>query len=492
MKRLEQRWGAVLIAALVIVGCDTRTSSDSVPDTVTQVIHDTVHIPSDTSDGWTAPQAPVTLPVLDAVFIDSAFIATLRSRLTLTDAEIDSLRHLSRAETARLREDYTGEYAGTTSAAAALARERITLAIGPQRTEQLFALVNDYWSGGDLRQSDTAAMPGDTSTASGANVPGVAARRPNSVPTDTRIVINAPAYRMDLYKDGELLRSYTIGIGYPEFPIPTGQRTARQIIFNPSWTPPDEPWVERSKVGKAVKPGSAKNPLGIAKVPIGLPSLIHAGKSASQLGGFASHGCAGLTDEQMREFSKLLAAMGGTTLTDSMIDAFRKKPTVEQVITLQNPVPVELRYETIVTGDGVLHIYRDVYGYNTNSQQELQRTLASYDLTPDQLSADERSKIDTALERMSLRPNGKRDTSLAASTGGEATRTDSTGRNSRNQKNPVVTKRVKGQKEMLVEIAALNGKGYPDPVEQKKYPATPSPALLRPLAPELLERRYMA
>jgi hypothetical protein len=297
---------------------------------------------------------------------------------------------------------------------------------------------------------------------------------------------------MDLFRDGVLIRSYTIGIGYPEFPIPTGQRTARQIIFNPTWTPPDEPWVERSKVGKPVKPGSGKNPLGIAKVPIGLPSLIHAGKSASQLGGFASHGCAGLTDEQMRDFSKVLAAMGGTTLTDSMIDAYRKKPSVEQVITLQKPVPVELRYETIVAGDGVIHIYRDVYGYNTNSQQALQQTLASYDLTPDQLSADERTKIDTALERMSLRPDGKRDTSLATATGGEAPRTDSTVGDSRISKKPVVTKRVKGAKEISVDIAALKGKGYPEPVDQKKYPAIPSPALLRPIAPELLERRDMA
>jgi hypothetical protein len=56
----------------------------------------------------------------------------------------------------------------------------------------------------------------------------------------------------------------------------------------------------------------------------------------------------------------------------------------------------------------------------------------------------------------------------------------------------VVTTRVKGEKEIIVAIAALKGKGYPDPIEEKKYPATPSPALLRPLAPELLERRYMA
>ena len=46
--------------------------------------------------------------------------------------------------------------------------------------------------------------------------------RPNAVPTDTRIVINAPAYRMDIFRDGKLEKSYKVGIGYPEFPLPRG------------------------------------------------------------------------------------------------------------------------------------------------------------------------------------------------------------------------------------------------------------------------------
>ncbi|MGH9769268.1 MAG: L,D-transpeptidase, partial [Blastocatellia bacterium] len=108
---------------------------------------------------------------------------------------------------------------------------------------------------------------------------------PNAVPNDTRIVINAPAYRLDLFENGKLIKSYQIGIGYPEFPLPTGMRTANAIIFNPTWTPPDEPWVEsprsKVKVGQKVPAGSKLNPLGPVKIPIGLPSLIHGGKSSA-------------------------------------------------------------------------------------------------------------------------------------------------------------------------------------------------------------------
>jgi hypothetical protein len=52
---------------------------------------------------------------------------------------------------------------------------------------------------------------------------------------------------MDLFQDGSLVKSYKVGIGYPEFPLPQGLRKAQQIIFNPTWTPPDSPWVAKMK-----------------------------------------------------------------------------------------------------------------------------------------------------------------------------------------------------------------------------------------------------
>ena len=140
---------------------------------------------------------------------------------------------------------------------------------------------------------------------------------PNAVPTDTRVVVNIPAFRMDLFQDGSLVKSYQVGIGYPDFPLPQGLRKASTIIFNPTWTPPDEPWVEGSKkvkVGQKVEAGSPLNPLGPIKIPIGLPSLIHGGKSPAKLGTFASHGCVGLTNPQVQDFSVVLAGLAWIAL----------------------------------------------------------------------------------------------------------------------------------------------------------------------------------
>src|SRR6266480_3336671 len=84
---------------------------------------------------------------------------------------------------------------------------------------------------------------------------------PNAVPRDTRVVVNIPAFRLDVFHDGTLINSYRIGIGYPQFPLPTGFRKAQLIIFNPTWTPPDSPWVEAMNAtpGETVSAGSKHN-----------------------------------------------------------------------------------------------------------------------------------------------------------------------------------------------------------------------------------------
>lgn len=279
-------------------------------------------------------------------------------------------------------------------------------------------------------------------------------------PSDTRVVVNTPAYRMDVFKDGKLIKSYKIGIGYPEFPLPTGMRRATTIIFNPAWTPPDEPWVEASgkhKVGEKVEAGGKSNPLGVIKIPIGLPSLIHGGKSPSMLGQFASHGCVGLTDKQIKDFAKSLADLGGVELTDQEIAQKLKTPSKTEDLKLRAPTSVELRYETIVAEDGKLHIYRDVYERGSNTEENLRRALMAYGVTIDQLSQDERAQVQHALEEMSRGPGGK--------PGGDSGAEQEDQQKQRNIERGKVTRTIKGRKVAVIKIAALAGKGYPAPVE---------------------------
>ncbi|HEY6046079.1 MAG TPA: L,D-transpeptidase family protein [Pyrinomonadaceae bacterium] len=387
---------------------------------------------------------PITLPVLDAFFADNAFAETLKTRLKLSDDEVTKLKELARSETAKLDESAM-DSAERNAHAKVEAKEKIASVIGAEKSDQLAALVNELWRGEDA--SDKTA--------------GGGAAKMNEVPKDTRVIVNAPAYRMDVFDGGRLVKSYKIAIGYPEFPLPTGLRKARTIIFNPTWTPPDEPWVAKMKgvsAGQKVEAGSRLNPLGPIKIPIGGPSLIHGGKPVAKLGKFGSHGCVGLTTPQIREFSKQLAGLAGMSLTDAQIAEFARAKTDTKEVKLKEPVPVELRYETLVVESGSLHIYRDVYDQNTNTEESLRAVLEAYGIKMEDLTADERAQVLDALAKMS----GKSTASSNTPSPGPSASPEAKGARAA-AKVTKQTRTAQNQDEIVIPIAALQGKGYPAP-----------------------------
>jgi len=150
------------------------------------------------------------------------------------------------------------------------------------------------------------------------------------------------------------------------------------------------------------------NPLGVLKIPIGSPSLIHGGKTPAKLGNFASHGCVGLTDPPAQDFAKLLARVAGAELTDSEIAAFKRARTEEKPVNLNTAIPVELRYETIVVEDGQLHIYRDVYDRDKNTEENLRAVLQAHGVTLENLTEQERTRTLEALKQMARDAKGGR------------------------------------------------------------------------------------
>ncbi|MGI8898627.1 MAG: L,D-transpeptidase [Pyrinomonadaceae bacterium] len=457
MKRNNKLTRLALGLALALSGaaCGTQPPSNSNSDagrtTPSPSSSPTVVAATDVS------AVPVTLPVLDAFFAsDETFTTELKTKLSLTDDQIAQLRAVAREETSKLRETETGDHSGTTEAARELSANRLKEIVGADKGSQLAAFVSERWrTGGDDLNTKTTA--GTESVASS----------PNAVPTDTRIVVNAPAYRMDVFEAGRLVKSYKVGIGYPEFPLPTGLRKAKAIIFNPTWTPPDEPWVEspssKVKVGKKVEAGSKLNPLGLLKIPIGLPSLIHGGKSPAKLGTFASHGCVGLTDALAQDFAKVLAQLAGHKLSDADIITYKKNRSETKQVTLTEPVPVELRYETIVAEDGKLHIYRDVYDRNTNTEENLRMVLEANGVKLEDLTEEERAQVLEALKEMSRDAKGRldQDAVTADTTTASPSASPVSSPKAGAQKSARITRNFKGKKEIVIEIAALKGKGYP-------------------------------
>ena len=435
------------VLILTFAVCFTSSCMSAPPNPNTANIN-TAPSPSPIASPVQATQgsAQVTLPLLDALLTDEKFVGRLKTNLKLTDEQIDSLKRVSNEAIGRLRETNAEDSENITSDnARSRASEQLNKILGEQKARELASFANDYWSKGDQ---------GDQSEPSGKGSAAEMLKGPNAVPTDTRVVVNIPAFRMDLFQDGSLIKSYKVGIGYPEFPLPQGLRKAQTIIFNPTWTPPDSPWVATMKnvtPGETVEAGSKLNPLGPIKIPIGLPSLIHGGKSPARIGKFASHGCVGLTTPQIKDFAMLLSKASNTNISQQTMNSYLEDKDRTQTVKLEHTVPVELRYETIVVEDGKLHIYKDVYAQDTNTEENLRNVLAANGVKFEDLSEQQRTEALNAVNAMSTNP-----TAAASPT---AEPSPSPGKKAAKTKKP-----AKPQNEIVIDLGSLAQKGYPAPV----------------------------
>ena len=423
---------AIILFALVINGCTEQVTTPQ------SVINPT---PTPSTDSTN-----VSVGALDQLLADKAFTAVLKSRVQLTDEQIAALKKLSSDEVARLGPATTENKKNSEEEARARVLKSMSELLGEDKTKQVMALAIDRLS---MQPETTAAKDSELTMLKG----------PNAVPSDTRIVVNIPAFRMDMFKDGTLLKSYRIGIGYQQFPLPTGFRKAEMIIFNPTWTQPNESWA--SNPGAVVPAGDKGNPLGPIKIPIGGANLIHGGKALAKIGTFASHGCVGLTNDEVKDFARVLADATNTELKESTMEAYLKKKTRTQVVKLSKVVPVELRYETIVIEDGKLHVYRDVYNKNTNTEENLRAVFEANGGSFDKLSEDEKQQALDAVNAMSLHPkksvvpkpavaanqNSADRRALAAERKAEAER----------------QRKLRNQKEIVIDLTSVSTKGYPPP-----------------------------
>jgi lipoprotein-anchoring transpeptidase ErfK/SrfK len=103
-----------------------------------------------------------------------------------------------------------------------------------------------------------------------------------------RIVVDLSDCRLYLYKDGKLVKTYSVAVGQPAYPTPTGDYSIVSMIMNPTWIPPDSPW---AKGLEPIPPGPG-NPVGTRWIGTSAPGVgIHGTPSDYSIGTHASHGC---------------------------------------------------------------------------------------------------------------------------------------------------------------------------------------------------------
>jgi len=205
---------------------------------------------------------------------------------------------------------------------------------------------------------------------------------------DIKITVNVPAFRLTLWQNGKEVRTYEIGVGMKKYPIVIGQRRVKQVIWNPEWVPPDSEWVNEShsdvQPGEHIEAGDRRNPLGKLKIPLGDGFLIHQAAKPSDLGHLVSHGCIRMLKDDIADLANKIVTARALKITPQQVD-HAMKSTDRLVANLSPPVVVDIDYDTSVVEGGVLHIYPDVYGRDTNTAQNLRAELESVGIDPSRL-----------------------------------------------------------------------------------------------------------
>jgi L,D-transpeptidase ErfK/SrfK len=133
------------------------------------------------------------------------------------------------------------------------------------------------------------------------------------VPNDLTngLIINLPELALYYFKDGTYQRRYTLAVGKPSWPTPTGNYKIIDKRKNPTWNVPESIQEEMEEEGLEVVekvPPGPKNPLGKFFMLTSAEGVgIHATNRPWSVGYYASHGCIRMLPE---EIAKLFPEIG--------------------------------------------------------------------------------------------------------------------------------------------------------------------------------------
>lgn len=106
-----------------------------------------------------------------------------------------------------------------------------------------------------------------------------------------RIVVSIPDRKLALLEDGHIVKLYSVAVGAPESPSPSGEFEIVQRLKNPTYFRP----------GVVIGPGSS-NPLGTRWMGLNVKGFgIHGTNRPGSVGKNASHGCVRLRNRDMED-----------------------------------------------------------------------------------------------------------------------------------------------------------------------------------------------
>lgn len=176
---------------------------------------------------------------------------------------------------------------------------------------------------------------------------------------DLRLVLNVPAYRLDVVEHGAVSRSITVAVGQRKYRTPLGHFGMDYVVWNPWWRPPAREWARKEKP----KAPGWSNPVGRVKLHVTGLVFLHGTPFEDSRGTAASHACVRLANADAIELARLVHAYAGPPMPSSLLDELIADTSRTRTVTLSRTVPVDIAYVLAEVRDGALVLYADVYRY---------------------------------------------------------------------------------------------------------------------------------
>ena len=103
------------------------------------------------------------------------------------------------------------------------------------------------------------------------------------------LVVDRSSFKLRFFRDLKLVKTYTVAVGQPQYPTPTGQFYIQSMQVDPVWNVPNSEWAGEL-AGSTVGPGG-DNPLKARWMGFAEGVGFHGTDQVYSLGTAASHGC---------------------------------------------------------------------------------------------------------------------------------------------------------------------------------------------------------
>jgi murein L,D-transpeptidase YcbB/YkuD len=155
-----------------------------------------------------------------------------------------------------------------------------------------------------------------------------------SVGRELTVDVDLSERRLVVSVDGREVASYDVAVGKPGHQTPTGTYQLSQVVWNPSWVPPDSKWADTAE---AKKPGERGNPMGRVKILFESTLYIHGTTDKESLGEPASHGCIRMSNAAAMRVARLVMEYGGASRSDEWYASVKEKPAESFEVAIPNP-----------------------------------------------------------------------------------------------------------------------------------------------------------